>query len=403
MTAIYTFLRLSCWLSFFFTPFVLLAQNTANVGVNTRTPEATLDVLPSRSTGNTNEGIRAPCLTKTRLAAIASPKEGTMVYVVAQNATNFSTYSGSNAAVSDVTAVGYYYFNGQKWVQMRGLWMNDTSRNMVQLRALSDNKTARANANQVFINDQGNVGLGYHDPRAKLVIEGNTWIGRPMKSGDPRNSTPNYPQWGPYLAFEGTYSGYWPGISVSNSDPMVFYRYDKGLDTSELRLVIGDNPGPVDAFVIGAQPGSWTEGSIGTTTDNFDEAFRFRSDGAAFKKGGGTWLAVFDVRTKENIKNYRRGLSDLLYIRPVSFAYKPFMNTGDKRYVGVIAQEVERIVPSMVTIQNDKVGDLTDVKAVDPNEFTYMLINAVKELKEMNDDLRKQIDELKRQMNALKK
>ena len=87
------FLRCSCCV-FLLTPSLLSAQNGANVGVNTRTPEVTLDVLPSRATGNTNEGIRAPRLTKTRLAAISAPKEGTMVYVVAQTSSIFSTYSG---------------------------------------------------------------------------------------------------------------------------------------------------------------------------------------------------------------------------------------------------------------------------------------------------------------------
>lgn len=396
--------RCSCCV-FLLTPLLLSAQNGANVGVNTRTPEVTLDVLPSRATGNTNEGIRAPRLTKTRLAAISAPKEGTMVYVVPQTSSIFSTYSGSNVAVSDVTAVGYYYFNGTKWVQMCGLWMNDPAKNMVQLRNLSDNNTTRSITNQVFINDQGNMGLGYNDPRQKLIVEGNVWVGRPMKSTDWANNIPSYPQWGPYLAFEGTYSSAWSGMIVSNSDPMAFYRYDRALDESELRLVIGDNINSYDAFVIGPEHGGWVEGALGTlsSVNQFDEAFRFRANGEAFKKGGGTWQTVSDARTKEQVENYHRGLTDLLRIRPVSFRYKPFMGTGDKRYVGVIAQEVEQVAPSMVTVQKKKMGDLTNVKAVDPNEFTYMLINAVKELKAANDDLQQQINELKQQVKTLQK
>ena len=40
--------------------------------------------------------------------------------------------------------------------------------------------------------------------------------------------------------------------------------------------------------------------------------------------------------------SFRRGLADLLRIRSVSSRYK--------RCVGVIAQEVEQVVPSMVTV-----------------------------------------------------
>lgn len=93
--------------------------------------------------------------------------------------------------------------------------------------------------------------------------------------------------------------------------------------------------------------------------------------------------------------SFRRGLADLLRIR--------FVSSCHKRCVGVIAQEVEQVVPSMVTVQKKKMGDLTDIKAVDPNEFTYMLINAVKELKAANDDLQQQINELKQQVKALQK
>lgn len=58
--------------------------------------------------------------------------------------------------------------------------------------------------------------------------------------------------------------------------------------------------------------------------------------------------------------SFRRGLADLLRIRSVSSCHK--------RCVGVIAQEVEQVVPSMVTAQKKKMGGLTDIKVVDPNE-----------------------------------
>lgn len=58
--------------------------------------------------------------------------------------------------------------------------------------------------------------------------------------------------------------------------------------------------------------------------------------------------------------SFRRGLADLLRIR--------FVSSRDKRCVGVIAQEVEQVVTSMVTVQKKKMGDLTDIKVVDSNE-----------------------------------
>lgn len=88
------------------------AQSTGDVGINTSIPEATLDVNVKLSNvdGDTNEGIIAPRLTKVRVANIANPVEGTLVYITD------AVYTGSNPTVSKVTEKGYYYFDGVEWV-----------------------------------------------------------------------------------------------------------------------------------------------------------------------------------------------------------------------------------------------------------------------------------------------
>ncbi|NHW22551.1 hypothetical protein HA072_26305, partial [Escherichia coli] len=59
---------------------------SGKVGVNTSSPQATLDIQPTAKNGDvtatTNEGILAPKLSKTRVASIATPVEGTLVYVL---------------------------------------------------------------------------------------------------------------------------------------------------------------------------------------------------------------------------------------------------------------------------------------------------------------------------------
>lgn len=85
------------------------------VGVNTESPQATLEVTPSKAnalaTATTNEGVIAPKLTKTRIANIATPVEGTLVYATDAN------YGGTNVAVSKITEKGYYFYNGTEWVK----------------------------------------------------------------------------------------------------------------------------------------------------------------------------------------------------------------------------------------------------------------------------------------------
>lgn len=51
-------------------------EHDGKIGINTQKPEATLDIVPEKSNlaGNTNEGIIAPRLSKTRIANIAADK-----------------------------------------------------------------------------------------------------------------------------------------------------------------------------------------------------------------------------------------------------------------------------------------------------------------------------------------
>lgn len=87
-----------------------------NVGINTSTPQATLEVQPTAANlaGTTNEGLIAPKLTKERIAAIATPVEGTLVY-----ATD-ATYAGTNSVVAKIDDKGYYFYNGTEWVKVNG-------------------------------------------------------------------------------------------------------------------------------------------------------------------------------------------------------------------------------------------------------------------------------------------
>jgi hypothetical protein len=116
-------------------------------------------------------------------------------------------------------------------------------------------------------------------------------------------------------------------------------------------------------------------------------------NGTANKPGGGSWAVFSDARSKENVLKYTRGLEELMQLKPVSFTYKEEFGFGAETYVGLIAQEVEKVAPEMV--KEVEVGHLTDFKELDPNELTYMLINAVKSLNEKVEKLESEIAELK--------
>ena len=139
----------------FYFLFLLLpafGASAQTVGVNTRTPEATLDVRAGSGT-TTNEGIRAPLLIKTRVAAIASPREGTLVYVKAESASAFTTYAGSDAKVAEFIASGYYFYSGRKWVKVNN--EREYGRDKLREYTKADGISPRTDEGNVFITSDG--------------------------------------------------------------------------------------------------------------------------------------------------------------------------------------------------------------------------------------------------------
>jgi len=113
---------------------------------------------------------------------------------------------------------------------------------------------------------------------------------------------------------------------------------------------------------------------IGTTSPTA----KLSVNGQANKPGGGSWSAFSDRRLKKDIAMYTDGLSSVLTIDPVKFKYNDLSGADtSKEYVGVIAQELEKVSPYMI---NTVDIDGTEYLEVDNSAMIYMLINSIKEL-----------------------
>jgi len=88
-----------------------------------------------------------------------------------------------------------------------------------------------------------------------------------------------------------------------------------------------------------------------------------------------------DVRLKENIHSIDNALDKVMQINGVEFDWKETKEPS----VGVIAQDIEEIIPEVVKISGD-------IKTVNYNGLVAVLIEAIKEQQ-------KQIQELKKQIN----
>lgn len=98
-----------------------------------------------------------------------------------------------------------------------------------------------------------------------------------------------------------------------------------------------------------------------------------------------------DRRLKENIKDTRYGLKEVMKLRTVDYV----MTTNQLQQVGFIAQEVQTLVPEVVT---GKEGDLSkgDILGITYEKLVPILTKAIQEQQAMIEQLKKQVEALKR-------
>ena len=101
-----------------------------------------------------------------------------------------------------------------------------------------------------------------------------------------------------------------------------------------------------------------------------------------------------DRRFKENITPFGQVLDRLTDLQPVHYSWRaaefPDRHFGNARAYGLIAQDVEPVLPELVVTGDD------GFKAVDYSALPLLTIQAVKELKAENDLLKQRVAELER-------
>ena len=108
----------------------------------------------------------------------------------------------------------------------------------------------------------------------------------------------------------------------------------------------------------------------------------------------GDYLRLTDTKAKTDVRPIVNALDKVDGLRGVTYDLQgeiaEKMEGSAGRQVGFLAQEVEQVLPEAVKTMND------GYKAVDYSRLTALLVEAVKELKAENEDLRARVVALER-------
>ena len=108
------------------------------------------------------------------------------------------------------------------------------------------------------------------------------------------------------------------------------------------------------------------------------------SGSTATKASGTTWANPSDVRLKDNIQNYTKGLPELMQVNVKTWEYNgKGGTTKGMNGLGVIADEVMTVLPDTVETYDDKLNaddeETTAIKKFDATEITWLLVKTVQE------------------------
>ena len=225
-------------------------------------------------------------------------------------------------------------------------------------------------SDQLYLQAGGNVGIGTPTPQALLEVSGFGGIARVSSTG----GTSAFDEETPILEFNSRF-----GIDV------------------QIRPSLGS------MFIYG--------GNVETATVNLEYVFGFggtfgpafySTSGVDLGQSGNRWGTVYatngsintsDKRLKKEIENIDYGLNDIMKLRSVSYQWKD-NKYGTKTHLGLIAQEVQSIIPEVVNVGDDEEKYL----GMAYTELLPVTIKAIQEQQQIIEDQETRIAELEKQL-----
>ncbi len=207
----------------------------------------------------------------------------------------------------------------------------------------------------------GNVGIGTTTPDARLEVNGGNVI---VDNG--ANSRIKYQDGATLLSEIGIFDT--GKLFIANKQ-----NGDISFETNAVERVIIDNAGNV---------------GIGVS----DPFHPLEMASGAYCTAFGLWVSASDIAKKYDIKELRYGLADIMKMRPAQYRYK----AGNEESIGFIAQEMEEIIPEVVSGEE---GD----KGIAYGLLTSVVVKAMQEQQAEIEALKAENARLKTQNSAFEK
>tara|TARA_Y100000289_G_scaffold39740_1_gene39203 strand:+ start:1311 stop:4403 length:3093 start_codon:yes stop_codon:yes gene_type:complete len=212
-----------------------------------------------------------------------------------------------------------------------------------------------------------------------------------IQGSDLMGKTGSYWNANNWLSFNSTHGLYWPNN----------YSYHVYLSSQYLRIRNNNNANGIQ--IVGNN--SSLRGYLYADNNNHigllnnGGSWSLKCDSSGNVTATGNVTAYSDIRIKKNVRTIDNALDKVTSMRGVYFDRK---DTG-KASVGVIAQEIEPILPEVVETQDTRTAEapdkLTDLKTVSYGNIVGVLIEAIKEQQEQINTLKDEIQTLKSRQN----
>jgi hypothetical protein len=239
-------------------------------------------------------------------------------------------------------------------------------------------------SNALTILKNGNMGLGTSTPAKKLEVNGDALFdGNAIHGG--------------HVRVVGS-----PSVGFGTENQGLYIGWNKSGNTGETNFV-NQMGGGSGGFTFENTDGLFVHTRLMTILGSGYVGIGYTSPSYPFSVNGTIdatgYHTTSDMRFKKNIQPITEALTKILELQGVTFNWDktsaPELNLDDQTHFGFIAQDIEKILPQVVSTANDNI----QTKSVAYGDVVPVLVEAIKEQQQLIEALKAELDQIKASLN----